>query len=43
MATVLAIIVNTQYYTAQGKLHYDILPVSIEGCSNETFSQIQTP
>lgn len=32
------IIINTQIEIAKGNFHYDPLPTSIEGCSNETFA-----
>lgn len=39
-AVVLSIVMNAQYYIAQGKFHYDIIPTSIDKCSNETLAHI---
>lgn len=41
MAFVFGIIVNTQINIAKGNLHYDILPTSIDGCSDETIARFQ--
>lgn len=41
MAIMCPIIVNTQYAISQGKLHYEILPTRIDGCSNETIASSQ--
>lgn len=37
MIVLLFIISNTQIAIGEGELHYDPLPTSIDGCSNETF------
>lgn len=36
MAVVCLMITNTQIATGNGQLHYEMIPTSIAGCSNET-------
>ncbi|XP_031621567.1 uncharacterized protein LOC116339681 [Contarinia nasturtii] len=40
VAVVLMIVINTQYYISEGKLIYNVIPTSIDKCSNETLSHI---
>lgn len=43
MATVLMVIINAQYHTSLGNLHYEVIPTSIEGCVNTTITTYVFP